>query len=116
MFSSLPDPRASNTRHRLSDVMFIALAASLRGAQSAVDDAQFARSKRGLLESFLGPFEPPSHDTFSRLFRRLDPEAVGQALPASATSPKPTGKDPAGAHRRPKNFHPASHQKMRLGR
>ena len=84
MFSNLPDPRASNTRHRLSDVMFIALAASLCGAQSAVDYAQFARSKRGLLESFLGPFDPPSHDTFSRLFRRLDPEAFGQAFAAFA--------------------------------
>ena len=84
MFSTLPDPRASNARHRLSDLMFIALAASLCGAQSAVDYAQFARSKRGLLETFLGPFDPPSHDTFSRVFRRLDPEAFAQAFAAFA--------------------------------
>ena len=84
MFSSLPDPRASNARHRLSDLMFIALAASLCGAQSAVDYAQFARSKQGFLERFLGRFDPPSHDTFSRVFRRLDPEAFAQAFTAFA--------------------------------
>ena len=71
-------------RHCLSDLMFIALAASLCGAQSAVDYAQFGRSKQGLLERFLGPFDPQSHDTFSRIFRRLDPEAFAQSFAAFA--------------------------------
>ena len=38
------------------------------------------QSKRALLERLLGPYEPPSHDTFSRLFRRLDPAAFSTAF------------------------------------
>lgn len=80
MFSNLPDPRASNVRHRLGDLIFIALAASLCGAQGATDYAQFARSKQALLTGILGAFTPPSHDTFSRLFRQLDPVAFAHAF------------------------------------
>jgi len=46
MFFDLPDPRAGNAHHRLGNLMFIALAASLCGAQSAVNFAQYARSKQ----------------------------------------------------------------------
>jgi predicted transposase YbfD/YdcC len=75
-FGALPDPRAANTRHPLLEVLFIALAATLCGAQSCVDMALFARSK----EAFLGG--PPSHDTFSRVFRQLEPEAFEAAFMA----------------------------------
>ena len=84
MFNELPDPRAANARHRLSDLILIALAASLCGAQGATDYAQFARSKRALLEQVIGPFEPPSHDTFSRIFRLLDPTAFAEVFAAFA--------------------------------
>ena len=84
MFSELRDPRASNARHRLSDLLLMALAASLCGAQGATDYAQFARSKKALLEQVIGPFEPPSHDTFSRIFRLLDPTAFAEAFAAFA--------------------------------
>jgi predicted transposase YbfD/YdcC len=80
MFSELADPRASNSRHRLGDLILIALAASLCGAQGATDYAQFARSKRALLEEIIGPFDPPSHDTFSRVLRLLDPTAFAEAF------------------------------------
>lgn len=80
MFSELADPRASNAHHRLADLILIALAASLCGAQGATDYAQFARSKRALLEDLIGPFDPPSHDTFSRVFRLLDPTAFADAF------------------------------------
>ncbi len=86
MFSKLVDPRASNSRHRLGDLILIALAASLCGAQGATDYAQFASSKRALLEEILGPFDPPSHDTFSRIFRLLDPVAFAEAFAAFARS------------------------------
>lgn len=75
MFSDLPDPRAANAHHSLSDIIMIALAASLCGGQCATDYAQFARSKQALLTELIGPFDPPSHDTFSRVFRVLDPDA-----------------------------------------
>lgn len=71
----VPDPRASNARHRLGDLLLIAVASALCGGETCVDFAQFARSKHQILERILGPFEPPSHDTFSRVLRLLDPHA-----------------------------------------
>lgn len=80
-FGDLPDPRAGNARHNLLEVVFIALAATLCGAQSCVDMALFARSKEGFLREIVEmEHGPPSHDTFSRVFRRLDPEAFERAF------------------------------------
>ena len=75
-FSELPDPRAQNTLHELSEVVFIALLASLCGATTCVDMAFFARSKSYLLKPVLTLKHGfPSHDTFARVFRMLDPKA-----------------------------------------
>lgn len=82
-FGGLPDPRAGNARHNLLEVVFIALAATLCGAQSCVDMALFARSKQGFLREIVEmEHGSPSHDTFSRVFRRLDPEAFEAAFMA----------------------------------
>jgi predicted transposase YbfD/YdcC len=75
-FRGLEDPRAANALHELVEVLFIALAAVLCGAQGATDMALFGRSKQSLLRRFLRlEHGVPSHDTFSRVFRLLDPEA-----------------------------------------
>lgn len=75
-FSAVPDPRAANARHELSEVLFIALAAVLCGAESCADMALFGRSKEGALRQVLRlKYGVPSHDTFSRVFRLLDPKA-----------------------------------------
>lgn len=82
-FGDLADPRAGNARHNLLEVVFIALAATLCGAQSCVDMALFARSKEGFLREIVEmPHGPPSHDTFSRVFRLLEPEAFEAAFMA----------------------------------
>ena len=75
--AELPDPRSGNARrHKLLDVLTIALTASICGAESCVDFADFARDREMLFREFLElPGGPPSHDTFSRLFRLLDPAA-----------------------------------------
>lgn len=76
IFRSLPDPRAPNALHELLDILVIALAATLCGAQCATDMALFGASKEKLLRQFLRlEHGIPSHDTFSRVFRALDPEA-----------------------------------------
>lgn len=80
IFWSLPDPRAANARHRLGDLLAMAVASALCGGETCVDFAQFARSRRPVLERLIGPFEPPSHDTFSRVFRLLDPQAFAAAF------------------------------------
>jgi predicted transposase YbfD/YdcC len=80
-FEEVPDPRAKNRRHDLAQVLFIALLAVLCGAESACDMAQFARAKQSLLRTLM-PLRGgvPSHDTFSRLFRLLDPDAFERAF------------------------------------
>jgi predicted transposase YbfD/YdcC len=76
VFRRLPDPRAANARHDLLEVLFIALAAMLCGAESCSDMADFGHSKEGLLRLFLRlEHGIPSHDTFSRVFRLLKPQA-----------------------------------------
>lgn len=78
-FAGLPDPRTGNaTRHDLVEVVTIALVASVCGAESCVDFADFARDRERLFRDFLKLENGlPSHDTFSRLFRLLDPAAFG---------------------------------------
>ena len=76
IFRSLPDPRAPNAVHELLDILVIALAAVLCGAKCATDMELFGRAKEKLLRQFLRlEHGIPSHDTFSRVFRALDPEA-----------------------------------------
>jgi DDE_Tnp_1-associated/Transposase DDE domain len=73
-FRRLPDPWAGNARHDLQTVLFIALAATLCGADSCSDMADFGQSKEEFLRLFLDlEHGIPSHDTFSRVFRLLDP-------------------------------------------
>lgn len=81
VFRRLPDPRAANAVHGLLDILIIALVAVVCGATGATDMALFGRSKKKLLQQFL-PLKHgiPSHDTFSRVFQALDPEAFEQAF------------------------------------
>lgn len=81
LFASVTDPRAGNARHDLSEVLFIAFAAVLCGAESCVDMAAFGSSKAALFSTILSlEHGTPSHDTFSRLFRMLDPAAFEAAF------------------------------------
>lgn len=81
IFRRLPDPRADNARHELLDVLFIALTAVLCGAESCADMADFGQSKEGLLRLVLRlEHGIPSHDTFSRVFRLLEPKAFERAF------------------------------------
>ena len=80
-FSEIEDPRAGNARYELIELMFVALAAVLCGAQDCTDMSLFARSKLGLLRQIVKlEHGAPSHDTFSRVFRRLAPEPFEAAF------------------------------------
>jgi predicted transposase YbfD/YdcC len=81
IFSTVEDPRAENTRHNLLEILFIGLAAVLCGAESCSDMADFGEAKEDLLRQVLGlEHGIPSHDTFSRVFRLLDPEQFEAAF------------------------------------
>jgi predicted transposase YbfD/YdcC len=75
-FEGLQDPRTGNAGlHDLHELLFIALCTVLSGGQGATDMARFAAAKEPFLRGFLKLESGlPSHDTFSRLFRLLDPE------------------------------------------
>lgn len=80
-FGDVPDPRADNAQHDLVELLFIALLASLCGAKGCSDMAGFGVAKEALLRQILSlPHGVPSHDTFSRVFRMLDPVAFEAAF------------------------------------
>src|ERR1700733_8826752 len=80
-FRRLRDPRAANARHELWQVLFIALAGVLGGGKSCCEIAMFGASKEELFSEILElEHGIPSHDTFSRVFRLLDPEAFERAF------------------------------------
>ena len=73
-FGEVSDPRGRNAQHDFVEILFIALLAQLCGAESCVDMADFAEAKSELLGEVLDlKYGTPSHDTFSRVFRMLDP-------------------------------------------
>ena len=75
-FEGLQDPRTGNAgRHDLLEMLMIALCTVLCGGEDCTDMAEFAATKLEFLRGFLKlEHGAPSHDTFSRLFRLLDPE------------------------------------------
>lgn len=81
-WEGLEDPRTGNAAlHDFHDRLTIALCTVLAGGENATDMAEFAKAKEGFLRDFLRlPNGLPSHDTFSRLFRLLDPEKFGAAF------------------------------------
>ena len=74
-WEGLEDPCHGNAAlHDFHELLMIALCCVLCGGQGAVDMALFAEAKESFLRSFLVLANgAPSHDTFSRLFRNLDP-------------------------------------------
>src|SRR4029453_9725884 len=67
--------------HDFLEVVFVALAAMLCGAEDCTDMAAFARAKLASLREVVAlQHGPPSHDTFSWIFRLLAPEPFEAAF------------------------------------
>lgn len=75
-FALIEDPRVERTKqHKLIDIVTIAICAVICGADSWVSIANYGDSKYEWLKGFLElPNGIPSHDTFARVFARLDSE------------------------------------------
>jgi len=75
-FATLTDPRRDHLKaHRLLDILTITLCAVICGADNWVEVETFGQAKEAWLRTFLAlPGGIPSHDTFGRVFARLDPE------------------------------------------
>ena len=78
------DPRDPNAQHVLAEMLFVVLAATLCGAKGFVQIAEFGEARLADLREIV-PLEHgmASHDTFSRVFRLLDPAELARAFTAS---------------------------------
>ena len=78
-FETLEDPRIDRSkRHKLLDIVAIAICATICGADSWVYVELFGKSKEEWLRTFLElPHGIPSHDTFGEV---VGPSAVPAAL------------------------------------
>jgi len=81
-FGELEDPREEiNKRHRLDEILLIALCSVLTGGETFEDMADFGRAKEAWLRTFLKlDYGIPSHDTFRRIFCLLKPESFLDCL------------------------------------
>jgi hypothetical protein len=75
-FLNMPDPRRNNSRHCFVSVITLALFAIVCGSDDWVQVELYGRAKFDWIKTFLDlPHGIPSHDTFSRIFARINPDA-----------------------------------------
>ena len=81
-FAQMTDPRVERSqRHKLIDIITIAICAVICGADTWVDIESYGRAKLEWLKRFLElPNGIPSHDTFARVFAQLEPEEFQQSF------------------------------------
>jgi predicted transposase YbfD/YdcC len=81
-FATLEDPRIERCkRHKLGDILFLAVCAMTAGANDFVAMQKFGHAKRAWLQKFLElPNGIPAHDTIGRVFALLDGEQFIQCF------------------------------------
>lgn len=81
-FGNIKDPRRTYlNEHPLINIITIALCAVIAGAEGWTEVELFGQQKKEWLSRFLNlEHGIPSHDTFGRVFARLDPEEFRQSF------------------------------------
>lgn len=81
-FAEIPDPRVvGRTWHKLFDILFISVAASIAHCDDWKMVALWAKEREDWLRRFCElPNGIPAHDTFTRVFARIDPAALHNAF------------------------------------
>ena len=77
-FGNMPETRIiSRSSHKLINIISIAVLAVLCGADGWVAVETYGKAKQDWLAKFLDLSQGiPSHDTFGRVFSRIDPEKM----------------------------------------
>ena len=83
-FRPLKDPRVvGRSRHRLIDIVVIAICGVIANCDDWSDIEVFAKKRRAWFQRFLAlPEGIPAHDTFERVFARLEPRVFTQCCVA----------------------------------
>jgi predicted transposase YbfD/YdcC len=81
-FTVVDDPRIDRSKsHLLLDILFLAVCATIAGADGPSDIADFGREQIQWLRKFIAlPNGIPSHDTIGRVFSLIKPEQFQQAF------------------------------------
>lgn len=95
-FADLADPRIARCkRHRLIDIIAIAICATICGAEGFTDFEDYGRAKEDWLRTFLElPNGIPSHDTFQRVFAMLNPKQFHDCFLSWITAVSTLSKQP----------------------
>lgn len=106
----IEDPRHHNRRHKLFDMLIISICAIISGSDSWSHVAEYGRSTYDWFKEFLElPNGIPSHDTFGRLFAKLDPKGFQEfftrwindlSVPLNGVTVAIDGKTNRGSHDR----------------
>ena len=82
VFEGREDPRIDRTKlHQLEDIILIAIVAVICGAEGWVDSEAFGKAKEEWLKTFLAlPNGIASHDSFGRVFARIDAQQFEQCF------------------------------------
>lgn len=92
-FENFPDYRVNrNKKHELSDIIILAILATICGAESWYSIEEFGKTKIDFLKGFLKlPNGIPSHDTINRVFSVIRPKLFEKIFVAWANSLKIEG-------------------------
>ncbi len=76
LFAQVEDPRVERTkRHRLRDILILAICGVLCGAEGWVEIEECGNAKKAFFTDLLDlPNGIPSHETFGRVFALIDPK------------------------------------------
>jgi predicted transposase YbfD/YdcC len=92
-FRDVPDPRAGNAWHPLSNILTIAILAVFCGARGWVDVEFWAQNHKDWLATFLAlPHGIPTHDTYGRIFASIDPVAFEKCFMSWSATLLASGK------------------------
>lgn len=85
LFVSMPDPRMiKKCSHKLQDILFIALSTLICNGEDFEDMELFGKQNEDWLREILElPGGIPTHDTFNRVFQKLEPYALSHVLKKS---------------------------------